>query len=110
MAEGLKEETVYQRLKSLSASQESIESLAMWALHHKANHGLITSVWASVFRTGKTAELLTGGGEAKFSPNSQNSPKGKIGTYDGPGGPSLPPYTGLAESIVSQLQVRDFRL
>ena len=48
----MNEEAIRKRLKSLDLSQEGIETVSLWCMHHKDNCDDITSVWIALFRTG----------------------------------------------------------
>ena len=44
--------TLQEKLSRLSASQESIETLSLWAIHHKAFAKTSVAVWADSFTKG----------------------------------------------------------
>ena len=42
---GFNEENFLKKLDSVTPTQESIQSLALWIIHHKANHEVICRLW-----------------------------------------------------------------
>lgn len=51
MASSLNEASIQKKLESLNATQESIETLAIWCLHHKESYQLIVNTWINSLRT-----------------------------------------------------------
>lgn len=45
---------VERRLSSVVSTQESIQSVSLWAIHHKAQHQAIVNVWLRVLRSGRS--------------------------------------------------------
>lgn len=45
--------TLQEKLSRLSASQESIETLSLWIIHHKAFSKTSVAVWADSFTNGE---------------------------------------------------------
>lgn len=43
---------VEKKLQNLSNTRESIQTLSMWAISHKAQHEQIVSIWFQVLKTG----------------------------------------------------------
>ena len=46
----LNEAAVEKKLKNLTAAQESIQSLSLWAIHHKAQHDKLVDIWLKVLK------------------------------------------------------------
>lgn len=44
---------VEKKFQSLSNTQDGIQSMALWVIHHKANHEKIVDVWFKVLKKGK---------------------------------------------------------
>lgn len=43
---------IHKRLSSVENTQESIQSLSLWALHHKTQHEKIVNSWLAIIKTG----------------------------------------------------------
>jgi len=48
----LDESWVEKKLMAATNTQESVQSLSMWALHHKTQHEKIVSIWFRVLKMG----------------------------------------------------------
>ncbi|KAL8602315.1 hypothetical protein ACOMHN_022828 [Nucella lapillus] len=61
MASGsLNEENVEKRLMSVTNSQDSIQSLSLWIIHHKTHHTRIAELWYKIMKkSGKPSHRLT---------------------------------------------------
>lgn len=46
------EQALLEKLDRLSSSQESIETLSMWIIHHRANAPAIATIWTQYFTQG----------------------------------------------------------
>ena len=54
MASALNEESVEKKLKTVNNTQDSIQSLSLWIIHHKSHHDKIVELWLKVLKkTGK---------------------------------------------------------
>jgi len=49
----LDESWVEKKLMAATNTQESVQSLSMWALHHKTQHEKIVAIWFKVLKMGK---------------------------------------------------------
>ena len=55
MASSLNEESVEKKLKTVNNTQDSIQSLSLWIIHHKTNHDKIVELWLKVLKkTGRS--------------------------------------------------------
>jgi hypothetical protein len=45
MSTAFNEENYLKRLENVQPTQESIQTLSLWIIHHKNNHELITKLW-----------------------------------------------------------------
>jgi regulator of Ty1 transposition protein 103 len=52
--------TLQEKLSRLSASQESIETLSLWIIHHKAFAKTSVTVWADSFTNGELVRATSG--------------------------------------------------
>ena len=50
--DALDESWVERKLLTATNTQESVQSLSMWALHHKAQHEKIVAIWFRVLKAG----------------------------------------------------------
>ena len=50
--------TIEQHLEKLVGNQDSIQSLSLWALHHKADSAKIVQCWVDSFKRGILNRLL----------------------------------------------------
>jgi len=50
MASSLNEESVEKKLKTVNNTQDSIQSLSLWIIHHKTNHDKIVELWLKVLK------------------------------------------------------------
>lgn len=50
MASVLNEESVEKKLRTVTNSQDSIQTLSLWIIHHKANHAKIVELWMRVLK------------------------------------------------------------
>lgn len=48
----LNENIVQKKFESLQPTQENIETVSLWCLHHKDYHSMIVGVWIKCFKTG----------------------------------------------------------
>jgi len=48
----LDETWVEKKLMAATNTQESVQSLSLWALHHKTQHEKIVSIWFKVLKMG----------------------------------------------------------
>ena len=46
-------ENVEKKFRSINNTQESIQSVSLWAIHHKAEHEKIVEIWFKVLKKGK---------------------------------------------------------
>ncbi|ELT97252.1 hypothetical protein CAPTEDRAFT_221089 [Capitella teleta] len=53
------EESVAKKLRGVNATQDNIQSLAIWVLHHKAHHEKIVDIWFKVLKKSKMPHRLT---------------------------------------------------
>lgn len=51
--------TLQEKLSRLSASQESIETLSLWIIHHKAFAKTSVAVWVDSFTNGEFVYTLS---------------------------------------------------
>ena len=51
--------TLQEKMSRLSASQESIETLSLWIIHHKAFAKTSVAVWATSFISGEFSHTKT---------------------------------------------------
>lgn len=58
-ANAIDEEWVEKKLKSANGSQDSVQSLSLWALNHKTQHEKIVAIWFKVLKTAKLDLRLT---------------------------------------------------
>lgn len=49
----LNEANVERKFKQVSNTQDSIQSLSLWVIHHKAHHEKIVSIWVKVLKKGE---------------------------------------------------------
>jgi len=47
---GLNEESVEKRLMSVTNTQDSIQGLSLWIIHHKTHHVRIVELWYKVMK------------------------------------------------------------
>ncbi|CAE1326432.1 Regulation of nuclear pre-mRNA domain-containing protein 2 [Acanthosepion pharaonis] len=59
MASTLNEESVERKLHAVNNTQDGIQSMSLWIIHHKAHHKKIVDLWLKVLKKGKTAHRLT---------------------------------------------------
>ncbi|BFZ01931.1 hypothetical protein BsWGS_04970 [Bradybaena similaris] len=60
MASVLNEDSVEKKLRTVTNSQDSIQTLSLWIIHHKANHAKIVELWMRVLKKSATpAHRLT---------------------------------------------------
>lgn len=57
-ANAIDEEWVEKKLKSANGSQDSVQSLSLWALNHKTQHEKIVAIWFKVLKTGTTFRIV----------------------------------------------------
>ncbi|XP_005098576.1 regulation of nuclear pre-mRNA domain-containing protein 2 isoform X2 [Aplysia californica] len=50
MASALNEDSVEKKLKTVNNTQDSIQSLSLWIIHHKSHHGKIVELWMKVLK------------------------------------------------------------
>ncbi|RUS84154.1 hypothetical protein EGW08_008082 [Elysia chlorotica] len=50
MAAALNEESVEKKLKTVNNTQDSIQSLSLWIIHHKSHHERICKLWMKVLK------------------------------------------------------------
>ena len=50
MAGALNEESVEKKLKTVNNTQDSIQSLSLWIIHHKTHHERICQLWMRVLK------------------------------------------------------------
>ncbi|KAK7011650.1 regulation of nuclear pre-mRNA domain-containing protein 2 [Biomphalaria glabrata] len=50
MASTLNEESVEKKLKTVNNTQDSIQSLSLWIIHHKSHHAKIVELWMKVLK------------------------------------------------------------
>ena len=50
MAASLDKAHVEKKFKGVTTTQESIQSLSMWVMHHKAQHEKIVDIWFEVLK------------------------------------------------------------
>ncbi|RWS28327.1 Regulation of nuclear pre-mRNA domain-containing protein 2-like protein [Leptotrombidium deliense] len=55
----LDENNLEKKLENVSNSQDSIQSLSLWILHHKNHHKRIVQIWMKALRKGKINHRLT---------------------------------------------------
>lgn len=58
-ANAIDEEWVEKKLKSANGSQDSVQSLSLWALNHKTQHEKIVGIWFKVLKAAKLELRLT---------------------------------------------------
>ncbi len=51
-ANAIDEEWVEKKLKGANSSQDSVQSLSLWALNHKTQHEKIVGIWFKVLKAG----------------------------------------------------------
>jgi hypothetical protein len=57
-ASGLNEEGVQKRLMSVTNTQDSIQSLSLWIIHHKTHHARIVELWYKALKkSGERSDL-----------------------------------------------------
>ncbi|XP_064607793.1 regulation of nuclear pre-mRNA domain-containing protein 2-like isoform X2 [Liolophura sinensis] len=59
MASTLNEESVEKKLQNVTNTQDSIQTLSLWIIHHKAHHKKIVRLWFKVLRKAKIPQRLT---------------------------------------------------
>ncbi|KAH9520157.1 Regulation of nuclear pre-mRNA domain-containing protein 2 [Bulinus truncatus] len=60
MASTINEESVEKKLKTVNNTQDSIQSLSLWIIHHKSHHSKIVELWMKVLKkTVQPAHRLT---------------------------------------------------
>ncbi|CAI9717324.1 Hypothetical predicted protein [Octopus vulgaris] len=59
MASSLNEESVERKLHAVNNTQDGIQSMSLWIIHHKAHHKKIVDLWLKVLKKDKTAHRLT---------------------------------------------------
>jgi hypothetical protein len=47
---GMDEESVAKKFRNVSATQDNIQSLALWVIHHKTHHEKIVDIWFKVLK------------------------------------------------------------
>ena len=47
------EENFVRKLENVTPTQDSIQSLALWIIHHKANHETICRLWLNKLKESK---------------------------------------------------------
>ena len=53
----LNEASVQRKFANVNNTQDSIQSLSLWVLHHKAHHERIVELWFKALKKGKINEL-----------------------------------------------------
>ena len=53
----LDESWVERKLMTATNTQESVQSLSLWALHHKTHHERVVSIWFKVLKAGNVTVL-----------------------------------------------------
>lgn len=56
MASALNEDSVEKKLRTVTNTQDSIQTLSLWIIHHKSNHAKIVELWMKVLK--KTGRLI----------------------------------------------------
>lgn len=51
-ANAIDEEWVEKKLRGANSSQDSVQSLSLWALNHKTQHEKIVHIWFKVLKAG----------------------------------------------------------
>lgn len=52
------EQNLEKKFLSLTNSQESIQTLSLWALHHRNNYKKIIQVWFKILEKGKLSRMI----------------------------------------------------
>lgn len=52
MASTLNEESVERKLHAVNNTQDGIQSMSLWIIHHKAHHKKIVDLWLKVLKKG----------------------------------------------------------
>lgn len=55
----LNESNLVKKLISLTNTQDSVQTLSLWILHHRAHHRKIVDIWAKVLKKSKPSHRLT---------------------------------------------------
>ena len=55
----LNEASVQRKFANVNNTQDSIQSLSLWVLHHKAHHERIVELWFKALKKGNINELRT---------------------------------------------------
>uniref|UniRef100_T1JFR8 Regulation of nuclear pre-mRNA domain-containing protein 2 n=1 Tax=Strigamia maritima TaxID=126957 RepID=T1JFR8_STRMM len=58
MASSLNEASLEKKLSAVTNTQESIQTLSLWCIHHRAHHKKIVDVWMKVLRKAKSSHRL----------------------------------------------------
>lgn len=53
MTTSLSEESLVKKLTGVLNTQDSVQTMSLWILHHKANHEQIVEIWLKVLKKGK---------------------------------------------------------
>ena len=65
--EKLNEEAIEKKLKSFNNSQDSVQAVSLWIMHHKAQHRKIVDTWLKVMRASKYISPPTDNGIVQLS-------------------------------------------
>lgn len=52
------EVALVKKLNELNSSQQSIQTLSLWLIHHRKHHGNIVKTWYKELHKGKTLKYL----------------------------------------------------
>ncbi|CAN8005625.1 unnamed protein product [Ixodes hexagonus] len=55
----LNEPNLVKKLTSLTNTQDSVQTLSLWIIHHRAHHRKIVDIWAKVLKKSKPSHRLT---------------------------------------------------
>lgn len=55
----LNEPNLVKKLTSVTNTQDSVQTLALWIIHHRAHHRKIVDIWAKVLKKSKPSHRLT---------------------------------------------------
>ncbi|XP_014671850.1 PREDICTED: regulation of nuclear pre-mRNA domain-containing protein 2-like [Priapulus caudatus] len=59
MAAALSEDSLVKKLMGVLNTQDSVQTMSLWILHHKANHEQIVEIWLKVLKKAKIPHRLT---------------------------------------------------
>lgn len=58
MATAINEAGVEKKMQGINNTQDGIQSMALWIIHHKANHEKIVDIWFKMLKKGMALKVI----------------------------------------------------